>query len=130
MTQSHLSSITFSKYEIAKMIQNLDPNKAYGHDWIIIGILKLCSASICNPLEIVSNRCLEMVTFPNDWKKGNVFPVFKKGEKKFSKTTIRSRHVLCVVKYLRNYSTRCSNFSFKTINFRLIILVFNLEIPL
>ena len=67
------------------MIQNLDPNKAYGHDRIIIGILKLCSTSICNPLEIVSNRCLEMATFPNDWKKGNVFPVFEKGDKKILK---------------------------------------------
>ena len=32
ITQSRLSSITFSKDDIAKVIQNLDPNKTHGHD--------------------------------------------------------------------------------------------------
>ena len=55
LTQSRLSSITFSKDDIAKMIQNLDPNKAHGHDQISIRMLKLCSNSICKPLEIIFN---------------------------------------------------------------------------
>ena len=42
------------------MIQNLDPNKAF-------------------------NQYLETGTFPNDWKKGNVVPVFKKGDKQILK---------------------------------------------
>ena len=48
-------------------------------------MLKLCSNSICKPLEIIFNRCLERSTFPNDWKKGNVVPVFKKGDKQILK---------------------------------------------
>ena len=67
------------------MIQNLDPNKAHGHDQISIRMLKLCSNSICKPLEIIFNRCLETGTFPNEWKKGNVVPVFKKGDKQILK---------------------------------------------
>ena len=85
LTKSRLSSITFSKDDIAKMIQNLDPNKAHGHDQISIRMLKLCSNSICKPLEIIFNQCLETSTFPNDWKKGNVNPVFKKGDKQILK---------------------------------------------
>ena len=85
LTQSRLSSITFSKDDIAKMIQNLDPNKAHGHDQISIRMLKLCSTSICKPLEIIFNQCLETSTFPNDWKKGNVVPIFKKGDKQILK---------------------------------------------
>ena len=70
LTQSRLSSVTFSEDDIEKLIQNLDPNKAHGHDQISIRMLKLCSNSICKPLEIIFNRCLETSTFPNDWKKG------------------------------------------------------------
>ena len=77
LTQSRLSSITFSK--------DLDPKKAHGHDQISIKMLKLCSASICKPLEIIFNRCLETGTFSNDWKKGNVVPVFKKSDKRILK---------------------------------------------
>ena len=46
LIQSRLSSITFSKDGIAKMIQNLDPNKGHGHDQISISMQKLCSHSI------------------------------------------------------------------------------------
>ena len=80
-----MSSVTFSKDDIEKLIQNLDPNEAHGHDQISIRMLKLCSNSICKPLEIIFNRCLETSTFPNDWKKGNVVPVFKKGDKQILK---------------------------------------------
>ena len=48
-------------------------------------MLKLYSNSICKPLEIIFNGCLETGLFPNDWKKGNVVPVFKKGDKQILK---------------------------------------------
>ena len=48
-------------------------------------MLKLCSNSICKPLGIIFNRCLETSTFLNDWKKVNVVPVFKKGDKQILK---------------------------------------------
>ena len=81
MTQSRLSSATFSEDDIEKLIQNLDPNKVHGHDQISIRMLKLCNNSTCKPLKIIFNGCLEMSTFPNDWKKGNVVPIFKKDDK-------------------------------------------------
>ena len=67
------------------MIQNFDPNKAHGHDQVSITMLKLFSTSICKPLEVIFNRFLETGTFPNDWKRGNVVPVFKKGDNKILK---------------------------------------------
>ena len=85
LTHSRLSSITFSKDDIAKMIQNLDPSKARGHGQISIRMLKLFSTSICKPLEIIFNQCVETGTFPNVWKKGNVVPVFKKDDKQILK---------------------------------------------
>ena len=55
LIQSRLSLITFSKDGIAKMIQNLYPSKAHGHDQISITMLKICSNSICKPLKITFN---------------------------------------------------------------------------
>ena len=85
LTQSRLSWVIFSKDDIIKLIQNLDPNKAHGHDQISIRMLKLCSNSICKPLKIIFNQCLETSMFPNDWKKGNVVPIFKKHDKQILK---------------------------------------------
>ena len=67
------------------MIQNLDPNKADGHDQIRIRMLKLRRTSTCKPLKIIFNQCLQTGRFPNDWRKGNVIPVFKKGDKQILK---------------------------------------------
>ena len=37
-----LSSVSFSQDDIARIIKNLDPNKAHGHDNISIRMLKIC----------------------------------------------------------------------------------------
>ena len=37
-------------YHYVQKINNLDPNKAHGHDKIIICMLKICGDSICRPL--------------------------------------------------------------------------------
>ena len=43
-----LSTATFSAEDIGKIIQNLDSNKAHGHDNISIPMLKTCDP-ICIP---------------------------------------------------------------------------------
>ena len=40
LTDNRLSSVSFSQDDIAKIIQNLDPNKAHGHDNSSIRMLK------------------------------------------------------------------------------------------
>ena len=63
------------------MIQNLNLNKAHGHDKISIRILKLCDDSLCRPLELIFKDCLTNGIFPSDWKKGSIVPVHKKNDK-------------------------------------------------
>ena len=58
-TEEFLSNITFTESDIEKVIQNLNSNKAHGHDMIKILMLKICG-KIC------------------EWKKANVVPVHKK----------------------------------------------------
>ena len=40
------TAISFSNYDILKIIRNLDPNKAHGHNMISIRMVKICDDSI------------------------------------------------------------------------------------
>ena len=42
LTDKRLSMVKFVNNDILKIIQNLNPNKAHGHDKISIRMLKLC----------------------------------------------------------------------------------------
>ena len=81
LTGSRLSFASFSQDDIAKIIQNLDPNKAHGHDSISICMLKICVSSIYKPLEMIYKHCIETGVFPSEWKKANIVPIHKKGDK-------------------------------------------------
>ena len=58
-TTRTLSSIPVTRADIAKIIENLDPNKAHGHDMISIRLLKLCCESALPPLELNFKSCLK-----------------------------------------------------------------------
>ena len=73
-----LSTISFTKDDIAKIIKNVNPNKAHGFDMISIRTLKICGDSILKPLELIFKSCIESGKFPIEWKKANVVPVHKK----------------------------------------------------
>ena len=81
LTDNCLSSVRFSQGNIAKLIQNLDPNKTHGHDNISIRMLKICSSSIYKPLEMIFKQCIKTVFFPSEWKRANIVPIHKKGDK-------------------------------------------------
>ena len=76
-----LYSVIFSTEDILQIINNLDSNKAHGHDEISIRMLKICGSSVCRPLQIIYKSCLDRGKFPQVWKKANVVPVHKKNDK-------------------------------------------------
>ena len=81
VTETKLSSFDIEDEDIYKIIKTLDINKAHGHDEVSIRMLKLCDKSIVKPLSIIFKNCKIKKTFPNLWKKANVVPIHKKGEK-------------------------------------------------
>ena len=81
LTDRRLSTIKFVDTDILKIIRNLNPNKAHGHDKISIRMLKICDNSTCRPLEVIFNDSLANGIFPSFWKKGNIVPVHKKNDK-------------------------------------------------
>ena len=76
--ENRLSTVTFSKDDNGKIIQNLNPNKAHCHDNITIRMLKTCGSSIYRPLELIFKEALSTGLFPSNWKKGNIAPIHKK----------------------------------------------------
>ena len=79
-TGNCLLTANFSIDGIAKILQNLGPNKAHGQDKISIRMLQLCSNSICKPPELIFKQAMESGSFPSKWKKGNVVPIHKKDD--------------------------------------------------
>ena len=72
LTEKRLSNAQVSDENTIKIINNLDYNKAHGHDMISIRILKLCGPSLCKPFSIIFKSCLK---FSMEWKKPNVVPM-------------------------------------------------------
>ena len=64
-----LSTITFTKDDTAKIIKNLNPNKAHVFDMISICMLKICGDSILKLYNLFSNHALRMRNFPSNGKK-------------------------------------------------------------
>ena len=80
-TEKCLSNLDFPIEDITKSIQALDPNKAHGHDNISIRMLKICGDTISKPFGLIFKQCLETGRFLSEWKKGNIVPIHKKGDK-------------------------------------------------
>ena len=68
-----------------KVIQKLDPNKAHSQDNISVRMIKICGKSICKPLRTIFEKYLGTGTVPLEWKRDNVVPMFKKGDKQIYK---------------------------------------------
>ena len=52
---------------------------------LVFRMLKICSSSIYKSLEYIFHQGLETGKFPSEWKKANVVPAYKKGEKQILK---------------------------------------------
>ena len=77
-TEKLLDNLNFSDNDIEKIIQNVDASKAHGHDKTSIRMIKMCGKSICKPLQLVFNQCIDTGSFPLEWKKANIVPIHKK----------------------------------------------------
>ena len=70
-TTEIISSLHISKDEITKIIRSLDTKMMELHSHI----------KIKHSLDILFKHSLENQCFPNEWKKANIVPIHKKGDK-------------------------------------------------
>ena len=75
------ATISFTKDGIAKIIKNLNQNKAHDFGMISICILNILCDWILKPLELIFKSCIESEKFPIEWK-NLMLPQFTKKKKK------------------------------------------------
>ena len=64
---------------MSKIINFKDDIKALGNDGIIPEFLKHIVKEISEPLAIICNKSLSEGVVPQEWKRANITPLFKKG---------------------------------------------------
>ncbi|CAM4623698.1 unnamed protein product [Caretta caretta] len=62
-------------------LEKLDVHKSMGPDELLPRVLKELAAVIAEPLAIIFENSWRTGEVPDDWKKANVVPIFKKGKK-------------------------------------------------
>ncbi len=76
-----MEQITIVEEDVYKLLSDVDPTKASGPDEIPGRLLKEGAMQIAVPLTRLFNISLRTGTLPDDWKKANITPIHKKGDK-------------------------------------------------
>ena len=80
-TQNSIDGIHVSESDVIQAIDKINVNKAPGPDKISPRILKETKHQISKTLAVLFNKSLALGEVPSDWKRANVTPIFKKGDK-------------------------------------------------
>ncbi|KAF2343848.1 hypothetical protein FHG87_025395 [Trinorchestia longiramus] len=108
-----LSDGVFTVEGAEEQLSILNPYKSTGPDGLGPWILKETAEVISEPLTNIFNRSLETGIVPDDWKRTNVIPIFKKVNKQISNNyrpisltsvskTIERLIKVCITKHLND----------------------------
>ena len=76
-----INNILVDEKGVLKLIKGMNVNKAAGPDGIPNKLLKACAEEVAPVLTNIFQESLNSSKLPADWKKANVTPLFKKGDK-------------------------------------------------
>ena len=76
---SDMPEINVSTEGVEKLLHNIDPSKATGPDNIPNHALKIASQEIAPVLRFIFQQSINTGDLPDDWRKANISPIFKKG---------------------------------------------------
>ena len=77
-----MGDIRTTEDEVRKILSKLIEDKSPGPDNIHPYFLKETANELASPLNIIFNKSLESSELPDEWKKGKITALFKKGSKK------------------------------------------------
>ena len=102
-----MTPINITSPGVLKLLQGLNPMKASGPDNLSPRVLKELSLQIAEPLTILFQRSLSDGVVPSDWRRANVVPIFKKGQK-YSCANYRPISLTCIISKVMEHII-CSN---------------------
>ena len=76
-----MEKITVNSPGVFKLLCNINPNKATGPDDIPGRLLKMCAAELTEAYRLLFQASIDQGEVPGDWKKANIVPLYKKGDK-------------------------------------------------
>ena len=91
---ARLTLIKFDNNDILKVIRPLNVNKAHDHDGISVRMMKMCDESLIRQLSLIFRGCFDTCVYPDTWKKSNIVPVHKKGDKQIVNNYYRPTSLL------------------------------------
>ena len=78
---STLENLTVTPCDVEKRLKRLKTTKSPGIDAIHPVLLKECASEICEVVADMFNKSINDGILPSMWKKAQVSPIFKKGNK-------------------------------------------------
>ena len=76
-----LKSVNLDLAKILSIIRTFDDSKDHGWDNMSVHMVKNCDEPLVKPLFGIFQFSLETGNFPSNWKRGNIVPVHKNGNK-------------------------------------------------
>ena len=81
LTLHRLESVNLDLAKILSIIRTFNDSNHHGWDNVSVHMVKNCDESLVKPLFGIFQFSLETGNFPSNWKRGNIVPVHKKGNK-------------------------------------------------
>ena len=75
------STVKITEEDVSETLSALKPNKSPGPDGIHPKVLRELADVIATPLNIIYNKSLSTGKIPESWKKANITPIYKKGNR-------------------------------------------------
>ena len=76
-----LEDVEVTEERIKKLIDEIKENAAPGYDNLPPILLKLLRDEVATPLTILFRKSIDEGRIPDDWRKINVTPIYKKGSR-------------------------------------------------